>query len=204
MNAPLALFVYNRVDHTRQVLESLKTNLLSDETDLFIFSDAPRKGSEDKVKEVRKLIREKQWCKNVHITENTANKGVDDNIVENVTELINRFGKVIIIEDDCVLSKYFLKYMNNALDFYANEERVMHISAYCHPSEVILPSTYFSQDSNGWGWATWKRAWQHYEKDPVKLYNILEKENLLKQKEIKLIRIRENEFPDSIINIINE
>jgi len=178
MNAPIALFVYNRVEHTRKTLESLKNNLLADESDLYIFSDAPRVGSEEKVREVRKVLREAQWCKNVYIVEHQENKGVDDNVVESVTNLIAKHGKVIVIEDDCVLSRFFLKNMNEALALYADNHEVMHISAYCPPCDIDLPPTFFLQNGNGWGWATWQRAWVHYQNDAAPLYDAIEAQNL--------------------------
>jgi len=114
----------------------------------------------------------------VQIIENEFNKGVDDNIVENVTKLIDQYGKIIVIEDDCFLSKYFLKYMNEALLMYENEERVMHVSGCCMPIDRELPSTFFLQSANGWGWGTWRRAWKYYEPDAKLLYNTIEENQL--------------------------
>ena len=178
MNAPIALFAYNRPKHTLQTLLSLKANTLAESTELYIYSDAPRKGHELKVQEVRELIRSQQWCGTVHIIENEVNKGVDINIVENVTALIDKFGRAIVIEDDCFLSKYFLQYMNDGLTKYESETRVMHVSGYCEPTAVALPSSFFIQNANGWGWATWKRAWDYYEPDASKLHDVISKNNL--------------------------
>ncbi|MCX6181564.1 MAG: hypothetical protein NT150_06525 [Bacteroidetes bacterium] len=178
MNAPVALFVYNRPIHAQQTLTSLMENTLSKDSVLYIFSDAARAGDEQAVQQVRSIIRSTQWCKEVNIVENTVNKGVDQNVVENVTKLIDEYGKIIVLEDDCYLSKYFLQYMNDALTLYENESRVMHVSGYCPPTEIALPPTFFIQSANGWGWATWKRAWDYFEPDAKKLYNKIFESNL--------------------------
>jgi hypothetical protein len=178
MNAPIALFVYNRPQHTFQTLNSLKANYLSQDSELYIISDAPRKGHEQKVQEVRALIKSQQWCGKVTIIENEENKGVDNNVVENVTSLLSRYGKIIVIEDDCFLSPYFLPNMNEALLKYEFESRVMHVSGYCEPSEKELPSNFFIHNANGWGWATWKRAWDYYEPNATKLHAVIAENDL--------------------------
>ena len=112
--APILLFVYNRPWHTKQTLEALSQNELADQSTLYIFCDGPKpdvsQANSENITITRQVIREKQWTKNVIIYENETNRGLADSIVKGVTEVINKHGKVIVLEDDIVTSKGFLKY----------------------------------------------------------------------------------------------
>ncbi len=175
MLAPIVLFVYNRPWHTNETLKSLALNNLASDSTLFIFSDGPRDKTDslevNRIEETRKIIRTKKWCKEVIINENDINLGLADSIVSGVTKVVNEFGKIIILEDDLVLSKEFLNYMNSALELYKNETSVMHISGYFPPILNNLPSTFFYNQTSCWGWATWERAWKVYNPDPIDLHH---------------------------------
>ena len=94
------------------------------------------------------------------------NLGLADSIVEGVTRLSDEYGSVIVLEDDLITSPFFLKYMNDALEFYKDQERVMQISGYMFPINTDeLPETGFFRISNCWGWATWQRAWVYFNRD---------------------------------------
>ena len=102
--------------------------------------------------------------------EREENFGLARNIIDGVTQVVNEYGTVIVMEDDLVVSPQFLKFMNQSLDFYKDDSAVMHISAYIYPiNEHILPDTFFLGQTTCWGWATWKRAWVNFEKKPNKL-----------------------------------
>jgi len=170
MYAPIVLFVYNRPFHTRRSLKSLARNYLSKESELYIFSDGPKKDSSkeqvEKIKETRKILRERKWCGNVTIVERKENMGLANSVIAGVTEIVNRFGKVIVVEDDLLLSRNFLKYMNSALDRFEKEERVMQISGYMFPVELFTKNdALFLPFTTSWGWATWKRNWSLFDKD---------------------------------------
>ncbi|MBW8050452.1 MAG: glycosyltransferase [Cytophagales bacterium] len=164
--APIVLFVYNRPEHTQKSLNSLMQNELADQSMLFIYADGPEeKASKQdlkKIHEVRKIIREEQWCKNVNIIESDKNKGLADSIIDGVSEIVNKFGKIIVLEDDLVLASGFLKYMNDALELYKDEEKVMHISGYMFPVKDKLPETFFYTPASCWGWGTWTKAWKSF------------------------------------------
>ncbi len=172
--APIVLFVYNRPWHTRQTLEALAANEWADRSILYIFADGAKVDATEeqlsKITEVRQLIRSRQWCKEVHIIERQRNWGLADNIICGVTQIVNQYGRIIVLEDDIVTSPGFLRYMNEALELYANEPRVMHISGYMFPVKGQLPETFFYNANSCWGWATWARAWQHFINDPLYLY----------------------------------
>ncbi len=165
--APIALFVYNRPEHTRRTLTYLEKNVLADESRLFIFSDAP-KTEEDKAKveQVRALIREVTGFKSVKVITRKENLGLANSIISGVTQLVNEYGKVIVFEDDLLSSPFTLQYFNEALTRYANEEKVMHIGAYMYNiANKNLHQTFFFRAATSWGWATWARAWKNFEPD---------------------------------------
>jgi hypothetical protein len=169
MLAPIALFVYNRPSHLRKTLEALEKNLLADESELFIYADGFKSDMSEEVKkridEVRQLIRKPWGFKDIHIKEKKANFGLANSIIGGVSELVNQFGKVIVLEDDLVTAPGFLKYMNDALDKYRNEPTVMQISGYQFPIDfpTSTPETFFLPLTTSWGWATWKRAWDMFD-----------------------------------------
>ncbi len=172
--APIALFIYNRPEHTRRTLRFLQQNLLAEESRLFIFADAPAENAdEERVKETRKIARSISGFKSVHLTEHTAHQGLAASIINGVTQIVNEYGKIIVLEDDLLTSPYALQYFNDALQRYEAEDRVMQISGYMFPlkeATVSLPETFFFRSISSWGWATWKRAWQHFEPDINVLY----------------------------------
>lgn len=176
---PVALFVFNRPDHTAKTMGALACNEGFLESDLYIFSDAPRNETDvSKVNAVRELIyniQKKYKKENVFIVEQLVNKGLADSIIEGVTFVVNKYGRVIVLEDDLVTSLRFLTYMNKALDIYEDEARVMHIAAYIPPVGKVLPDTYFYNQASCWGWGTWSRAWQKFNPDASNLIKLLEK-----------------------------
>jgi hypothetical protein len=124
---------------------------------------------------VRTIIREKKWCGLVTIIESEKNKGLANSIIDGVTRIVNEYGKVIVLEDDLVTSRYFLKFMNDALGVYKDAEEVICIHAYVYPVKEPLPETFFLKGADCWGWATWKRGWDLFERDGPGLLNEIQK-----------------------------
>ena len=168
--APIALFCYKRVGTLKRTVESLKANLHAAESILYIYSDGPKDDKDaGKVDKVREYIEGIGGFKKVHIKKSAENKGLAASIVHGVTEVLDLHGKVIVVEDDLVLSRYFLDYMNQALARYQRSPKVMHVAGYLWPIRGQLPETFFLRNANCWGWGTWKRAWDKLELDPEKL-----------------------------------
>ena len=168
-STPIALFVYKRPHHTRKTLESLMANAEFSDSPLYVFCDgAKRKKDIPLVLETRELIRSYK-LNNATIIEREENMGLANSIITGVTELCNKYGRVIVVEDDLYLSPYFLKYMNKALDTYEECDEVMHIAGYMFPVRGQLPETFFYRATSCWGWGTWKRAWDKFEPDVHKL-----------------------------------
>lgn len=171
MPAPIALFVYNRADHARRTISALQGNRLAADSELFVYSDAPRdENAASVVMEVRNLVHGISGFKAVHVIEREQNWGLAKSIIDGVNQLIERYGRVIVLEDDLVTSPYFLQYMNDALDRYEDVDQVMHVSGYMFPlNSKGLKETFFLRTASCWGWATWARAWAHFDKDPGRL-----------------------------------
>ncbi len=158
--APIALFTYSRADHTRTAIESLLTNNEAKDSDLFVFSDgAKTESKKEAVEENRRFIRTITGFKSITIIERKENWGLSKSLISGITEIVNKYGKVIVVEDDLVVSPYFLKYMNEALEKYRDDDRVASIDAFLNPIDCVAPETFFLRYFACWGWATWKRAW---------------------------------------------
>jgi hypothetical protein len=176
---PIALFVFNRLEHTIRTIEALQINEFAEFSELFIFSDAPKNpASMEAVKEVREYIKTVTGFASVTIVERDRNFGLAKSIIDGVTRLCDEFGKVIVIEDDLVTSQYFLRYMNEALDIYADDSNVASIHGYWYSVDKSMPETFFMRGASCWGWATWSRGWGMFEADGEKLLGELKKQKL--------------------------
>lgn len=165
--APIALFTYNRPDKTQRVLESLMQNAEAKDSDLFIFSDGPKnEKAVEGVRQNREYLKSltsnaltSNQFKSISIIEREKNWGLANSLIAGITEVINKYGRVIVVEDDLILSPYFLKFMNDGLEMYKDDDRVSSISAYVFPSENKYPNNFFLHYFLCWGWATWKDSW---------------------------------------------
>jgi putative methyltransferase (TIGR04325 family) len=181
--SPIILFVYNRALYAKHTLRMLEKNHLAQDSVLYIYADgAKENASQDQIKkisEVRKIIQENWNFKEIHLVERAKNFGLANSIISGVTEVINKHGKAIIVEDDLELSPYFLQYMNESLDLYEDEEKVWSIGA-CNFFSTYphTPDTFFIPIPDCWGWATWKDRWQFFEPDSNKLLQQLKDKNL--------------------------
>jgi putative methyltransferase (TIGR04325 family) len=160
MPAPVAFFVYNRLDHTQKTVEALQKNPLAKETDLIVFSDAARTpDKEGAVVAVRGYVASINGFKSLTVHHRPHNYGLANSIIDGVTQVLGEYERVIVMEDDLVTSPHFLAYMNEALERYANDERVASIHGYVYPVKQPLPEAFFLPGADCWGWATWRRGW---------------------------------------------
>lgn len=164
--APVALFVYNRPEHTFATLEALADNTLARRTDLVIFSDGPKQeAASAAVDAVRGVIAKARGFASVRLVERETNMGLARSVISGTTELLNQYGKVIVIEDDLLASRQFLAYMNRALTHYERTPKAFSVTGYCYPPSVLpFPAayphhTFASYRCHSWGWATWKDRW---------------------------------------------
>jgi hypothetical protein len=149
-------------------LNSLQKNNLFEKSKVLIFSDGPKNEiDKGKIYKVRELLKKKLIPKNSEIIENNFNLGLSRNIIEGITKTLKIYDSVIILEDDLEVSPYFLNYMNDALNLYANSKNVSSISGYMYPikPKKFSNSYFFLNFIESWGWGTWNRAWNNFEKN---------------------------------------
>lgn len=179
MLAPILLFAYNRPRHLQRTVEALAQNPLAQDSELFVFADgAHTEDDREDVDLVRSYIHTIEGFKTVHRVERDRNYGLAANIIDGVTRVVNEYGRVIVLEDDLVTAPGFLQFMNDALDTYADEPRVGHIQAYDFTQNPRLPETFLIKFTGSWGWATWQRAWQHFNPDGQYLLDELRRRHL--------------------------
>ena len=180
--SPVVLFVYNRPWHTEMTLQSLAQNHFASRTDLVVYSDGPKTAADNhKIEEVRASVRGAAGFKSVTLIERSANLGLATSVINGVSEQIERTGWVIVLEDDMVTSPFFLEYMNDALELYRDEEKVISIHGYLYPVEELLPDCFFLPGADCWGWATWRRGWKLFEKDGQRLLSELRRRKLVEE-----------------------
>ncbi|HEV2835611.1 MAG TPA: hypothetical protein VGW58_09860 [Pyrinomonadaceae bacterium] len=162
---PIALFLYNRPAHARLVLESLSQCRRLDECLLRIYCDGPRRPDDaESVAAVREVAQEWAERLNAEVVDHETNFGLSRSVVEGVSELCDSHGRVIVVEDDFLLSRSFLDYMLSALDRYENESNVYQICGYMFPiRHASEPDAFFLPLTTTWGWATWSRAWKVFD-----------------------------------------
>ena len=164
--APIALFIYNRPEHTARTLSSLSANSLAAKSDLVIYADGPKTAEHERsVHAARAVARNASGFKSIRMVERDRNLGLAGSIIEGVTELCETRGRAVVIEDDLVLSPNFLAFMNAGLDRYKDDERVMQVSGYMFPDVCDGNDVRFLPLTTTWGWGVWQRAWRHLDRD---------------------------------------
>lgn len=163
--SPILLFAFKRLDPLMRTVESLQQNSESSESDLFIFVDGPRADrpeEESMVQKVRDYVNSIEGFKSVHCSFPETNRGLGPSIIRGVNSVISEFGRVIVLEDDLILSRNFLSFMNQGLTKYENERKVFSVCGYSNSIKVpadYLSDAYFCTRSSSWGWATWADRW---------------------------------------------
>lgn len=179
--SPIALFVYNRPRHTKLTVDALLKNPEASDTRLVVFSDAAKKPSDEGfVNAVREYLRTISGFKSIRIVERKSNMGLAQSITSGVGVLCDEYGQVIVVEDDLLTSPDFLRFMNQGLEIYRDDAAVASIHGYAYPLglDAGVPESYFLRGADCWGWATWARAWQHFEPDGRRLMSSLQDRNL--------------------------
>lgn len=181
MRAPVAVFVYNRLDNTRATLTHLCMNRLAEETDVYVFSDGGKdESSWRQVNAVRSYlhgfqedVKKSGALKSLTLVERPENIYLERNIMEGIAAVFENHDRIIVLEDDICTSPYFLEYMNEALDTYEEQPKVMHISGFTNldltSNDPVMTGRdiYFTPHMSGWGWSTWRDRWnghfRHYD-----------------------------------------
>ena len=167
--SPIILFTYNRPWHTQQVLTALQKNELSQQSELFIYSDRGKNfEDEKKVEETRKILDSTSGFKKVTVIKRPVNFGLAANVIDGVSTIVEKYGKVIVLEDDLITASSFLTFMNKALNMYEDVDEVAHIHSFCYAG-MNLPDTFFIKWVGSTGWATWRDSWKLFRPNGEKL-----------------------------------
>ncbi len=178
--APIVLFAFNRPRHLQRTLDALTDNEFAAQSELFIYCDGPR-GHKDQRQcaAVRKVAESARGFASVSLVMREKNWGLAANIIDGVGTVLERCERVIVLEDDHLTSPYFLRFMNEALDLYADDSKVASIHGWCFPHSVSNPpATFFLRGADCWGWATWRRAWKIFNPDVQALLDELHRRKL--------------------------
>lgn len=164
--APIAVFVYRRLDCTKKMLQALQEDPLAKYSVVYIFSDGYKSDTDRQaVEQVQKYLGEyekRAIFKEMHLIYHKNNIGLANSIISGVTQVINEYGKVIVLEDDLIVQGNFLQYMNDGLMYYQNDSRIWSISGFAPEMNVLKnykDDTFLSYTGSSWGWGTWKNRW---------------------------------------------
>lgn len=171
--ATIALFVYNRPNHTKLTLNALKLNQYAEQSNLVIFSDGPKSlVDSQQVDSVREIIHSTSGFQSVKIFQRKKNHGLANSIISGINQILADSESVIVLEDDIITSPSFLSFMNQCLIFFAEEKKVFHINGFSQNiSQNALGDIYMNRVMDCWGWATWRDRWNNYERSPTILIN---------------------------------
>ena len=167
VNAPVVIFAYNRMDKLRACMASLKSSAGHERSEVIVFSDGA-KGDDDRedvgrVRDYLDSLSGRHVFKSLTVIKRSENMGLADNIISGVTEVIERYGRVIVLEDDLIVTEDFLSFMNDALDFYEDESDIWSVTGFGIPIRGIEGydhDIYYSYRASSYGWGTWKDRWQ--------------------------------------------
>lgn len=169
--APIIIFAFNRLELLKATIVSVLRNTEAAESDLFVFVDGARPhnvGEEERVKAVQEYVKTITGFKSVRYSFSEQNKGLGPSIIAGVTEVINLYGRAIVLEDDLILSMNCLAFMNQGLDLYESESCVFSVCGYSNKVKVpknYIGDSYFCERSSSWGWATWADRWNSVDWD---------------------------------------
>lgn len=165
--APVVLFVYKRPNHTRQTVEYLQRNSLSRHSDLFIFSEFPKKDAFAKeVEQVREYIKTIDGFKSVTIIERPQFMGLSKSVISGISSVFEKYNRVIVLEDDILTAPFFLEYMNEGLDKYETDKRIFSVTGFIYPPNLMKIYKEYNKEvcllprASSWGWGTWKSRWE--------------------------------------------
>ena len=167
IKTPVAFIVFNRPRYTRETFAGIRA---AQPEQLFIIADGPRSTHANDLAlcdEVRQILEQIDWPCRVHKNYATENLGLKRRVSSGLNWVFENVERAIVLEDDCLTHADFFKYCENLLDQHEHDERVWVISGDNHQKGKRrgTASYYFSKYADCWGWATWRRAWKHYQGD---------------------------------------
>lgn len=165
MKTAVALFIFNRPEPTARVFAQIAKAAPSQ---LFLIADGPRNDRATDAAQcaaTRRVVEQINWPCRVHTNFAPHNMGCTQRVVTGIDWVFDHVEEAVILEDDCLPDPTFFQFCEELLDRYREEPRVMQIAGFNVPLDRRTKafSYYFSRFGTNWGWATWKRAWRHYD-----------------------------------------
>ena len=177
--APVILFTYRRLKTLKRTINSLQKNNISNNTQIYIFSDGPKNSNDyNDVIKVRNYLKKIKNFKQKKIIFRKKNIGLAKNIIDGTTQVLSLKKKAIILEDDILVSENFLEFMNYCLDTFNDNKKIWHINGWNYPIELnaTKEDIFYWRGMHCWGWATWSNRWKKFQKNPEKLINSFSKD----------------------------
>jgi hypothetical protein len=162
--APIVLFVYNRISHTKKTVDALKKNDLARDSHLIVVSDGAKSENEmNPVQDVREFIKTIKGFKSINIIERDRNFGLSASVIDGINQVLKLYDRIIAIEDDVITAPTFLSFINKSLEYYQKNKSIFSVSGYPYP--IGIPGLYnkdvfISYRASSWGWGTWKDRWE--------------------------------------------
>ncbi|MEC4818255.1 MAG: glycosyltransferase family 2 protein, partial [Scytonema sp. PMC 1069.18] len=162
LSTPIGFLIFNRPDLTEQVFASIAQ---AKPKKLFVIADGPRFPEEvEKCEKTRAIIHKVDWDCEVLTNFSETNMGCGRREASGFDWVFSQVEEAIFLEDDTLPAPSFFHFCETLLERYRDDERVMHINGDNSLSQKRNEySYYFSKYMHGWGWASWRRAWQHYD-----------------------------------------
>lgn len=164
IEVPVLLIGFNRPDIIKQSLENIRQY---HPQKLYITIDGPREGNQDdlcNVSEVRRIVEEIDFCKNIKYKINEENKGCEVTVSSGIAWVLEKEEYVIVLEDDVIVHESFFRFVQEMLELYKNDDRIAMVSG-CNYTPMKFPNDEdycFCQSGHISGWATWRRVWKDY------------------------------------------
>ncbi len=181
MKSPIVFFAFNRPVHTKKSLDSLINNKECLQSSFFSFVDGPRNNLDNKnIKEVISIIKSyKKNFKSFKIVTQKTNQGCATQVISNLSKVFETFNSLIYLEDDIVVSKHFLSFINSGLYKYENNIKVKSISGFSFNAFNSLTEPFFLRTFFTWGFGLWKRTWSEFDHSTPNLIEILKQKKCL-------------------------
>lgn len=180
--SPVVIFAFNRPKHLSRLLDSLSQNMEFADSELYIYVDGPRNNTDLKlVEETREVAKQFSGVTEKCLVIREENLGLGKSLKTGVTEILSKHDKVIVLEDDLIVTDSFLKYMNTGLKKYQLETRVASIHGYCFGFDQPIKSPFFLRGADCLGWATWRDRWESIDWDPKLLMAKIQDQDLIRE-----------------------
>jgi hypothetical protein len=164
LSTPVGFLIFNRPDLTEQVFAAIAQ---VKPKQLFVIADGPRPdslGEAEKCEQTRKIIEKVDWNCDIQTNFSDANLGCGRREASGFDWVFSQVEEAIFLEDDTLPTPSFFSFCEVMLNRYRDDKRIMHINGDNSVNQQCTEySYYFSKYMHGWGWASWRRAWQHYD-----------------------------------------